>query len=63
LDFRAVDGAERVRYGVRWRGEPETAESSAKAEDPMNLIQVMLAKGYDSSGILLPSLRLNYDRD
>jgi hypothetical protein len=44
---QAVDGEKRVQYGLKWRGEPiwKTAESSAEAEDPMNLIQVMLAKG------------------
>jgi hypothetical protein len=46
--FHAVDGDGGVRYGLFWRGEPLTAESSAEAEDPMNLIQVMLAKGNES---------------
>jgi hypothetical protein len=53
---QAVDGEERVQYGLKWRGEPiwKTAESSAEAEDPMNLIQVMLAKGSKPTRHSLP---------
>ena len=60
----AVDDGGAVRYGLFWRGEPLTAESSAEAEDPMNLIQVMLAKGDESFWISPPLFFMEiYDRD
>jgi hypothetical protein len=49
-------------YGWKWRGEPMKAESSANAEDPRNLIQIMLAKGVSPAGFVSSFMEI-YDRN